>query len=357
MFYQTSKRFAFTASNSLCPSALKLAVALAIAMILPLVASAYTIVLRDGRHTEIPATFIVTGTTLTYERSPGFNVTLQLSIIDIPATERSNNEAPGSFLKRSERTPPLAAVHSTQARITITNANLERWRRARLESEKAYEQRRRALGLPSIEETRRRQDQEADETLEVIRPRIAVEEAREAYWRGRANELRGEVAAVEAQIYYLQSRLAEFSNSSIASVGPFIGWGNTRVFGPARGARGARGAGIGGYAASTTRPQMSGPLVFGQRGWGGQVLLNPARRTPFGYWDRFGGPVLVPFRSAYPFNSIGRPLQSYENSYERATIVQQLDELLGARAGFLARWRLLEEEARRAGAYPGWLRP
>jgi len=342
MVYQISKSFAFAVRKRLRRPGLKFAVALGLAMLLPLVAGAYTIVLRDGRHTEIPATFIVTGTTLTYERSPGFNVTLQLSIIDIPATERSNNEAPGSFLKRSERTPPSSAVHSTQSRISITNANLERLRLKRLESEKAYEQQRRELGLPSREEMRRRQEHEADETLEVIRPRIAAEESREAYWRGRANGLRAEVAAVEAQIYYLQSRLAGFSNSSIGSpigsVGPFISWGNTRGFRPAR-------------------PQLSGRLGFGRGSWGGQVLLNPARRTPFGHRGRFGGPVLVPFRSAFPFNSIGRPFQSYENSYERATIVQQLDELLIARAGFLARWRLLEEEARRAGAYPGWLRP
>jgi len=35
----------------------------------------------------------------------------------------------------------------------------------------------------------------------------------------------------------------------------------------------------------------------------------------------------------------------------------QLNDLLSQRAGMQARWRDLEEEARRAGAYPGWLRP
>lgn len=338
MFYQASKNSVCAAGDRVSGPAVKVVLALAITMLLPLLASAYTLVLRDGRRLEIPATFVVNRTTLTYEQAPGFNVTLQVSIIDIPATEQANRQPPGSFLKPAEPAGSLPGSATRQSRRQITNADLERLRARRLESEKAYEQRRRALGLPSMEEMRRQQEREAEQTLEVIRPRVAVEESREAYWRARANGLRAEVAAVEAQIHYLQSRLGEFSNSSIASVGPFIGWGNRRVFAPAR-------------------PQLTGSFVFGRRGWGGQVFLNPGRRTTFGHRGRFGGSGLVPFRSHLAVNSIGRPFHSYENSYERAAMVQHLDELLVTRAGFLARWRLLEEEARRAGAYPGWLRP
>ena len=334
MFYQISDRFAFAGSNRR-RTTLRITMALGLALVLPLVAGAYTLVLRDGRRTEIPATFIVSGTALTYERAPGFNVTLHLSTIDIPATERINSEAPGSLMKRSASPPASTLVRSTQQRVSITNANLERWRLQRLESEKVYEQRRRSLGLPSMEELRRKQEEEAAETLEVIRPHIAAEQNREAYWRGRANELRGEVVAVEAQINYLQSRLGSLSNSSIGvpagSIGPFIGWGHSRGF-------------------HRTRPQLSGRFGFGRGTWGGRVVLNPGRRAVFGNRGRFGSPGFVPFQS-------GWSSQSYENSYERDTLVQQLDELVGARAGFLARWRLLEEEARRAGAYPGWLRP
>ncbi|MEO8434135.1 MAG: hypothetical protein ABI596_04525 [Pyrinomonadaceae bacterium] len=320
---------------------LRITMALGLAMVLPLVAGAYTLVLRDGRHTEIPATFIVSGKALTYERSPGFNITMQLSIIDIAATERINNEAPGSFMRRSASTAPAITSRSSQRPVSITNANLERWRQARLESEKVYEQRRRALGLPSLEEMRRKQEQETEETLEVLRPRIAAEQAKESYWRGRAGELRSEVAAVEAQINYLQSRLTGLSNNSIGvppgSVGPFISWGSTRGF--------------------RTRPQLSGRVGFGRGTWGGRVVLNSPRRPVFGHGGRVGGSVYVPFRSGFAFPSAGWSSQKNENSYERDTLVQQLDELVGARAGFLARWRLLEEEARRAGAYPGWLRP
>ncbi|HJX91038.1 MAG TPA: hypothetical protein VJ372_11110 [Pyrinomonadaceae bacterium] len=37
-------------------------------------------------------------------------------------------------------------------------------------------------------------------------------------------------------------------------------------------------------------------------------------------------------------------------------LLSELDQLLAQRAGLQARWRDLEDEARRSGAYPGWLR-
>src|ERR1041384_3311291 len=64
-------------------------------------ASAYTVVMRGGKRIEIPSTFSVTNSTLTYEVSPGIQVTLATAAIDIPATEKANNELPGSFLRRA----------------------------------------------------------------------------------------------------------------------------------------------------------------------------------------------------------------------------------------------------------------
>lgn len=79
----------------------------------------------------------------------------------------------------------------------------------RIESEKIYEKRRIELGLPSIEETRRRQALEEESTLALARQRAAEQARDEAYWRGRASALRGEIEAVDAQINYLQGRLVE----------------------------------------------------------------------------------------------------------------------------------------------------
>ncbi|HEX6648036.1 MAG TPA: hypothetical protein VF075_00805, partial [Pyrinomonadaceae bacterium] len=59
----------------------------------------------------------------------------------------------------------------------------------------------------------------------------------------------------------------------------------------------------------------------------------------------------------YNGNVLALPYQQYDYSYERSELSNQLNDLEMQRTGLSARWRELEEEARRAGAYPGWLRP
>src|SRR5690349_5478205 len=75
-------------------------------------ASAYTVVMRDGRRVEIPNNFTLTDSTLTYEVSSGIQVTMQLSTVDVAATERANGEAAGSFLLKSTAPKPGAAAGS-----------------------------------------------------------------------------------------------------------------------------------------------------------------------------------------------------------------------------------------------------
>src|SRR5437879_13794619 len=131
MSYPNLKTLAVVSANRPSRQLLRFALALVMGMLVPIVAGAYTLVMRDGRHQEIPATFTVTGTALTYEWAPGFNVTLSLSVIDITATDQINQEAPGSFLRRAAATafptafqpasPPAARTH--HARLSMTTAD------------------------------------------------------------------------------------------------------------------------------------------------------------------------------------------------------------------------------------------
>jgi hypothetical protein len=108
------------------------------------------------------------------------------------------------------------------------------------------------------------------------------------------------------------------------------------------------------------RPQVYGnPGVFGTptvTARGGDMRRGPV----FGYPNpsrgtrRYGGRSQYPYENGQVWNS---PSQSYDSSFERSTLVTELDQLLGYRAELEARWRELEDEARRAGAAPGWLRP
>lgn len=160
-------------------------------------ASAYTIVMRDGRKVQIPDQFTVTSSTLTYEAGDDIQVTIQLNTVDIPATERANGEAAGSFLLRGTTTQlvvgPSPQVQRVRAARSITNADLETYRRARVQGEQDYERSRKELGLPSMEERRREAAAIQERTLEQVRNmRKQQELEQEAEWRNRAQLFRME---------------------------------------------------------------------------------------------------------------------------------------------------------------------
>ncbi|HEY2963753.1 MAG TPA: hypothetical protein VGJ37_15145 [Pyrinomonadaceae bacterium] len=274
-------------------------------------ANAYTIVMRDGRRVEIPDEFTVTGSMLTYETSPGIQVTIQLRTINVDATERANGAPRGSFVLHSSRPNQVNAAPQTQtsARRSITNADLEEYRRARIASEKAYEKRRKELGLPSVETQRQEVAAVTERTQEQLRNRRGREEADEAYWRERATVLRTDMAANEAQIDFVRQRLNElpvsYSFNQFTPIYPFA-------------------------AGNLLNP-------------GFQILPSPFNRRRF---NRFVQP-----------NFLTMPFQNYDYSYERQTLTTQLNDLSMQGAALQVRWKEFEEEARRAGAYPGWLRP
>ena len=185
--------------------------------------NAYTVIMRDGRRVEIPNEFTVTNSTLTYEVGNGIQITIQLNTVDIAATERANGEAQRSFLMKANA-PQASVQRATQtsratAKRSITNADLEKYRRARVESEKEYENRRKELGLPSLEERRREVAAIEDRTVEQVRRMRAQEEA---YWRSRADAFRAEMAASEAQFELRQRREEIPSSYSFGSFPAFL---------------------------------------------------------------------------------------------------------------------------------------
>ncbi len=315
-------------------------------------ANAYTIVFRDGRRIEIPADFVTTTTTLTYEVSEGIQITLQLAAIDIAATERANTEPGGSLLRHSAKALSERKTDNSRRRVsqattrTITNRDLETFRRERVESEMLYERRRKELGLPSLEESKRRTAVEAEEAFQTIREIRSRQDESETYWRTRASDLRAELASTNARIYFLQGRLNElpqpFSTGAFIGVSPFGPFARTR-FGNALPNPGV-------FVAPTFGSQLTARGNFGNGTTRGQVLVNT---EPFRGRRRFGGQSFFPFSGA----AVGLPYQAYDYSLERPALITELDQLLAYRAGLEARWRDLEDEARRAGVSPGWLRP
>jgi hypothetical protein len=328
--------------------------AAALSLLLPIMACAYTIILRSGRRLEIPEKFTVTKLTLTYESAPGLNITLLMSTIDIQATERANNEPAGALLKRAAQQAtinPEATKGARKPRRELTKQDIEAGRRARELSNQEYERRRVELGLPSLEEVRRRAEEETKRLGEVSR-QSGIEEAQaEAYWRERATELRTEIATLDAQIVYVRARLAEIPESPtlggysfITNVAPgFAGRHPVARFPSVTGNPGFMRGNI-------TGGQVAGRIIFGGGATRGHLQLNQ-RRFPIGSVRR--GSLTPGLIAPY----LGVPYTNYDYAGQRANLIFRLHELEAARAGLQARWRLLEEEARRAGALPGWLRP
>lgn len=325
----------------------RLATAVVLLSMLAITASAYTLVLRNGRRMEIPSEFSLTRTTLTYEISPGFNRTMQLILVDVAATERANHEAPGGFFKHTEEPPTTVTPEPVpQARRTLTNRDLAAVRQRRIESEQAYESRRTQLGLPSVEATRNRQEAEGAALRAQLREESAAKAREETYWRGRARELRNQIATLDTQTNYLRGRLSELNESSLNNrswvTGVYPLWPDN---GPWSG-NGRWGSlpnqGLPGY-----RPAR--PVI-------GLGLPNPyGNPGGYGYPGTYGYPGAYGYPGGYGYPS--GPFDNNGFSSDPAELNSRLDDLLVKRAGLAAQWRTLEDEARDARVPQVWLMP
>jgi hypothetical protein len=332
-------------------------------LLLVLVANAYTVVMLGGRRVEIPSRFVVTPATLTYEVAEGIQITIPMAAIDVAATEKANHELPGSLLARAKSVQPTVSKdgfkkQTASVRRTITNRDLEALRRKRQETDSAYESKRKQLGLPSMAEQRKLAAAELDRvTTELREKRMALQET-EDYWRQRATGLRTEMAALDAELNYIRSRLEEgpAGTARVGSIGSIVGFGfrGRRNFGN----RSFGGFGGGPFHGQMPQAQLAptyGPQIRARVGFGGgatlgQVLVDPgAVHHSRDVGAAFGVLPGVTF--------FGSPVQGYDFTYERSELITMFNHLAAVRAGLSARFRELEEEARHAGVAPGWLRP
>jgi hypothetical protein len=331
------KQFRPRAASRLRDAAFKSLVVVGLNLLIAITASAYTLVFKDGRRIEIPSEFTLTRTTLTYEISPGFNQTMLVTLIDIAATERANSESAGGFFRHREETTPAPGQPSGPAVRTLTNIDLDQIRQRRVESEQAYEARRKQLGLPTVEESRRRQDADAVEVRAMAREEAAANGRNEAYWKGRARDLRNEIAMLDTQIGYLRGRVNEANEAASQNqtyvTGVYPTWPNGRW---------GRNGGRGGYPnARYPGNQPARPII----GLGlPNIYGNP---NIYGYPNVYGYPGTL----GYPNGN------SPAYSSDPAELNSRLDDLLVRRAGLAAEWQQLEDEARDARVPQVWLEP
>ena len=286
----------------------------------------------------------------TYALAPNcqgdIQVTLQLNTINVPATERLNGEAPGQLLQHRFEAPMNSGSREPAlptpvvAKRSVTNLDLENFRRTRMEGERNYDERRKELGLPTIEEQRRNLAAVGERAGEASQNIRADEEQAESYWRNRADALRNEISATNARIDYVQTRLNEipaYSYGAFGSVLPFATVDQLSIGSPF----------ITGTVGVSVGSQVRGGFGFRNDRFRGRVFVNSGN-------SRFGRST---FGSPLPFgNLVSVPFQNYDLGYERSQLVAEFDHLMLQRVTLQSHWRDLEDEARKAGAYPGWLR-
>jgi hypothetical protein len=263
-----------------------------LALLTPVVVSAYTVVLRNGQRIQIPDTFVVSSAGITYAEAERMERTIQMSVINIRATEAANREPAGALLARIEQgvdtePTPIASAVPRDGRApqkAVTNTELERFRRQREAADAAFDAAQAQRGLPSLAEIRQRAAAEDRQMGE--RARLADEDRSrsEAYWRERATSVRADLNAIDAQLAVVRTQLRSVPIVSLRAP---------------------------------------------------QVDINGLAR--------------------YPGQSHG--VSPRINGYVRSRLIRERLGLQQQRAVVQTRWNELEEDARRAGAPPGWLRP
>jgi hypothetical protein len=269
---------------------------------------AYTLILRTGQRLDISNKFTVTEDYLTYEAGKDIRVSIPTISINIAATEEANGEPSGSFLSRLDNLDKSSQSNSQipyKANRTITDQDIEPIKRQRELQEKEMEKRLKALNIPqsTFGEVERKRLQETQKQRE------AEELKMENYWRSRAQALRTEIKVLNAKISNLREKIARTSETYAY---PYLI--------------------LNGYHAP----------------WAPVTHAQIPSLSSVG-WPRYN--------HHYPF-TVGVPLIIPNPNYssERSILISRLHELEIEREGLLKSWELLEEEARRAGALPGWLR-
>ncbi|NJM52085.1 MAG: hypothetical protein HC846_01035 [Blastocatellia bacterium] len=234
------------------------------------------------------------------------------------------------------------------AKKTVTNADLEKFKEKRLQTEAEYRAKYKELGMPSPEELEQRNAEDKRRLAETSQRIRAEQRQNQDYWQSQAIFLRNEIASVNAQINFLNRQIAatptgnkifysvdELNGLVIPSYNFGYGYGHrgrrhqgqtVTVINPANNVQTAINA-----AAANPNPYYGTPLY--QTGIKAVIGPNLPRR---GYGRNYG------YGAYYPYVVNNGNLQ-------REEIISRLQYLGQVRAGLLAQWNNLVSEARRAG--------
>ena len=227
----------------------------------------------------------------------------------------------------------------TRATKTVTNADLEKFRQKRVQAEADYRANYKRLGLPSPEELEQREAERQRWLAEFSQKAEAERAENENYFLSRADELKTQINSIDAQINYLRGQ---------PGVQPSPYKGGTIVYGGGL-VLGGYGYGYSGGGRGYRQNRAAvGPNVQTVRNYANSFPNAGAVRSQI-----YGARRLNNFRQrgsrSYYRGGYIEPLISGGGDYAQSDFESRLSYLEQERAGLIAQWQALEEEARRAG--------
>lgn len=314
--------------------------AICLTIILPLVAQAYTLVLKDGKRIEVREQYRIVNNVAVFTLPEGNRFSLSLDKINIAATEMANGIDSGMFVKNSVEPPKVAAnsdnsdnkettnnatadenevaMASRPATHKLTNNDFERYRVRREEMNRDANDRAagkaaaqltaQAVGGPPPSSTPPGPTPERVKEEAAYAARREQEKKREEYWRTRSRALLTQMRVEEEQLNILQAQLEE-TRRAPQTIGPSVSVYSQRPVYPYPGVI------IGGI-----------PIGVGRGG------------------NTTGGGSVVVINNQNQQQPQGKTLQErlVDLQLQHQSTLIQYDEMC--------------EEARRDGALPGWLR-
>ncbi|MCU0240132.1 MAG: hypothetical protein MUC29_11885 [Pyrinomonadaceae bacterium] len=229
-------------------------------------------------------------------------------------------------------------------RKTITNADLEAIKQKRIKAEQEYRENYKKLGMPSPEELEQREIERQQRLAESSRIANEKRQQNENYWQSQARILRSEIASVDAQINIIRRQISRVPNSQpvIYSYGyfpqpnynyqphlqtsnqVFIQKPNSTVV-------------LENRVQNSNQTQVQNNYGYGNYG---NINVGISR----GKWR---GNVNYNYGNYYGNYGYAYPMQN--QNYQRDELVARFRLLEQQRAGLLAQWNVLEDEARRNG--------
>jgi hypothetical protein len=243
----------------------------------------------------------------------------------------------------------LSATALAQTK-TVTNADIEKFKQKRLQNEAEYRAKHKELGMPSPEELERRNDVDKKRSLELADRLRYERQQKEGDWAFRANYLRNEIAGINAQINFLNQQIAAApgGNKIFYSVDEL----NGAVF-PSYG-----------YGYYGRHRPINPPRTIVRPIDNVQTVTNIAASAPNPFYGTPLYPTGIKLVLGSPQNN-NRGRGGYGRNYgsgggyypyivnngnpQRDELVLRLQTLGQVRAGLLAQWNNLVEEARRTG--------